>query len=82
MCLNFELEFKVWIFFDKDFCLFRMYLQHPLNDTVGKAIKDDFVAFNWEWLESVKKKHNWGSPSSNLLYVGMEGELGKFMTLF
>ncbi|CAG0914784.1 unnamed protein product [Notodromas monacha] len=53
----------------------RMYLQHPLNDSVGKAIKDDFLAFNWKWLESVQKEHNWGNLSSNLIYIGMEGNV-------
>ncbi|XP_005092336.1 hypoxia-inducible factor 1-alpha inhibitor [Aplysia californica] len=51
----------------------RMYLQQPLNDTVGKWIVMDFTNFNWEWANQQQKTNRWGPLTSNLLLVGMEG---------
>ncbi|XP_074647580.1 hypoxia-inducible factor 1-alpha inhibitor-like [Tubulanus polymorphus] len=53
----------------------RMYLQQPLNDRVGDAIVQDFLSFNWNWVTSQQKRNNWGPLTSNLLLVGMEGNI-------
>ncbi|XP_065826550.1 hypoxia-inducible factor 1-alpha inhibitor-like [Oscarella lobularis] len=53
----------------------RVYLQQPLNDTVGPAIVRDFVHFDWEWLRENQSRCNWGPLTSNLLLVGMAGNL-------
>ncbi|KAH9488363.1 Hypoxia-inducible factor 1-alpha inhibitor [Bulinus truncatus] len=50
-----------------------MYLQQPLNDTVGKRIVMDFTSFNWGWANETQKRNHWGPLTSNLLLVGMEG---------
>ena len=50
-----------------------MYLQQGLNSTVGKSIVHDFLKFNWPWITNQQKNNNWGSLTSNLLLVGMEG---------
>ena len=51
-----------------------MYLQQPLNDSVGRSIFMDFANFNWEWATKQQKENRWGQLTSNLLLVGMEGE--------
>jgi len=33
-----------------------LYYQDTLTDTVGSAIKHDFVHFNWRWLNERKKR--------------------------
>ncbi|XP_053380644.1 hypoxia-inducible factor 1-alpha inhibitor-like [Mercenaria mercenaria] len=53
----------------------RIYLQQALNDSVGKTIVYDFVNFNWGWLNEQQKLNNWGPLTSNLLLVGMEGNV-------
>ncbi|XP_047487704.1 hypoxia-inducible factor 1-alpha inhibitor-like [Penaeus chinensis] len=53
----------------------RIYLQQGLNNTVGQAIVMDFLQFNWEWLNVLQKKNNWGPLTSNLLLVGMESNI-------
>ncbi|KAG8233363.1 hypothetical protein J437_LFUL005824 [Ladona fulva] len=53
----------------------RLYLQQPLNNTVGPAIVEDFLKFNWEWVNGRQKKHSWGHLTSNLLLVAMEGNV-------
>jgi len=55
----------------------RVYLQQTLNDTVGKKIVVDFLGFNWNWINKQQAKRNWGQLTSNLLLVGMEGEVLK-----
>lgn len=55
-------------------CFCRIYLQQGLNNTVGQAIVMDFLQFNWEWLNVLQKKNNWGPLTSNLLLVGMESK--------
>ncbi|GCB80251.1 hypothetical protein scyTo_0018051 [Scyliorhinus torazame] len=53
----------------------RYYLQQTLNDTVGKKIVMDFLGFNWNWINKQQTKRNWGQLTSNLLLVGMEGNV-------
>lgn len=53
------------------FC--RLYLQQPLNNTVGPAIVDDFLHFKWDWISNIQKLCNWGLLTSNLLLISMEG---------
>lgn len=53
----------------------RVYLQQTLNDTVGKKIVLDFLAFNWNWINEQQARRNWGPLTSNLLLVGMEGNV-------
>ncbi|XP_013890051.1 hypoxia-inducible factor 1-alpha inhibitor [Austrofundulus limnaeus] len=53
----------------------RVYLQQTLNDTVGKKIVVDFLGFNWNWINKQQAKRNWGPLTSNLLLVGMEGNV-------
>ncbi|XP_055517848.1 hypoxia-inducible factor 1-alpha inhibitor isoform X2 [Leucoraja erinacea] len=53
----------------------RYYLQQTLNDTVGKKIVLDFLGFNWNWANKQQTKWNWGQLTSNLLLVGMEGNV-------
>lgn len=53
----------------------RLYLQQPLNNTVGPAIVDDFLHFKWEWISNIQKVSNWGPLTSNLLLIAMEGNV-------
>lgn len=53
----------------------RMYLQQALNDGVGKRIVYDFLQFNWKWVTDQQQKNNWGPLTSNLLLIGMEGNV-------
>ncbi|XP_034040551.1 hypoxia-inducible factor 1-alpha inhibitor [Thalassophryne amazonica] len=53
----------------------RVYLQQTLNDTVGKKIIVDFLGFNWNWINKQQAKRNWGQLTSNLLLIGMEGNV-------
>lgn len=53
----------------------RMYLQQPLNDTVGKNIVVDFLDFNWKWICDIQKQNNWGPLTSNLLLVSSAGNV-------
>ncbi|XP_078659529.1 hypoxia-inducible factor 1-alpha inhibitor-like [Branchiostoma floridae x Branchiostoma belcheri] len=53
----------------------RVYLQQTLNDTVGKNIVVDFLQFNWDWINKQQQKQNWGLLTSNLLLIGMAGNV-------
>uniref|UniRef100_A0A8C1Q5Q6 Hypoxia inducible factor 1 subunit alpha inhibitor n=1 Tax=Cyprinus carpio TaxID=7962 RepID=A0A8C1Q5Q6_CYPCA len=53
----------------------RVYLQQTLNDTVGRKIVVDFLGFNWNWINKQQAKRNWGPLTSNLLLIGMEGNV-------
>ncbi|CAG0883921.1 unnamed protein product [Darwinula stevensoni] len=53
----------------------RLYLQQALNSTVGEAIVNDFRGFQWSWINEVQKANGWGPLTSNLLFIGMEGNL-------
>ncbi|XP_064614715.1 hypoxia-inducible factor 1-alpha inhibitor-like [Liolophura sinensis] len=53
----------------------RLYLQQTLNDSVGQRIVFDFLNFNWNWINEQQRKYNWGPLTSNLLLVGMEGNI-------
>ncbi|KAG8000143.1 Hypoxia-inducible factor 1-alpha inhibitor [Nibea albiflora] len=53
----------------------RVYLQQTLNDTVGKKIVVDFLGFNWNWINKQQAQRNWGQLTSNLLLIGMEGNV-------
>ncbi|KAE8591067.1 hypothetical protein XENTR_v10018302 [Xenopus tropicalis] len=53
----------------------RLYLQQTLNDTVGRKIVVDFLGFNWNWINKQQAKHGWGQLTSNLLLIGMEGNV-------
>ncbi|XP_014772373.1 hypoxia-inducible factor 1-alpha inhibitor [Octopus bimaculoides] len=52
-----------------------LYLQQPLTEGVGDKIVQDFVSFNWRWISMQQKENNWGPLSSNLLLVGMAGNI-------
>eukprot|EP00055_Hartaetosiga_balthica_P011102 m.49534 g.49534 ORF g.49534 m.49534 type:complete len:252 (+) comp7456_c0_seq1:242-997(+) len=47
-----------------------LFLQQPLNDSVGEAIVQDFVKFNWQWLTAFVKTLPWGNLTTNMLHVG------------
>nr|XP_039272674.1 hypoxia-inducible factor 1-alpha inhibitor-like [Styela clava] len=53
----------------------RLYLQQTLNDTVGPNMVRDFVKFRWEWCTRYQRLCRWGDLTSNLLLVGMEGNI-------
>ncbi|CAJ0949244.1 unnamed protein product [Ranitomeya imitator] len=53
----------------------RLYLQQTLNDTVGRKIVVDFLGFNWNWINKQQARHGWGQLTSNLLLIGMEGNV-------
>lgn len=53
----------------------RLYLQQMLNDSVGRNIVVDFLGFNWKWLTDKQKKLGWGSLTSNLLLIGLPGNV-------
>uniref|UniRef100_H2ZFW9 JmjC domain-containing protein n=2 Tax=Ciona savignyi TaxID=51511 RepID=H2ZFW9_CIOSA len=53
----------------------KVYLQQILNDTVGTNIVDDFLQFNWDWVNKCKAAFGWGQLSSNLLLIGLEGNI-------
>ncbi|CAH0546820.1 unnamed protein product [Brassicogethes aeneus] len=53
----------------------RIYLQQSLNASVGQAIAEDFVRFDWQYVNGKQDKHNWGPLTSNLLFVAMEGNV-------
>lgn len=53
----------------------RLYLQQGLNNTVGPAIVQDFLDFDWSFCNSKQTKHNWGPLTSNLLLISMEGNV-------
>lgn len=53
----------------------RLYLQQMLNDSVGKNIVKDFLGFKWSWLTNMQKKMNWGTLTSNLLLIGLPGNI-------
>jgi hypothetical protein len=52
---------------------FRLYLQQSLTTTVGNNLVEDFVKFNWDYVNGKQSKHNWGPLTSNLLFIAMEG---------
>lgn len=53
----------------------RLYIQQPLNNTVGVAIVEDFLNFNWSWANEKQKIGKWGPLTSNLLLIGMESNV-------
>ncbi|XP_071953942.1 hypoxia-inducible factor 1-alpha inhibitor-like isoform X2 [Antedon mediterranea] len=53
----------------------RYYLQQALTEGVGKKIVDDFIKFNWAWVTEQQKRGGWGPLTSNLLLIGMEGNV-------
>ncbi|XP_066250308.1 hypoxia-inducible factor 1-alpha inhibitor-like [Euwallacea similis] len=53
----------------------RLYLQQPLNNTVGPCLVRDFVEFDWEYITKKHNKHNWGPLTSNLLLISQEGNV-------
>ncbi|KAL3284043.1 hypothetical protein HHI36_018213 [Cryptolaemus montrouzieri] len=53
----------------------RLYMQQSLTAAVGPNIVQDFVGFNWKWINAKQKTHCWGKLTSNLLYVSMEGNV-------
>ncbi|XP_017786265.1 PREDICTED: hypoxia-inducible factor 1-alpha inhibitor-like [Nicrophorus vespilloides] len=53
----------------------RMYLQQGLNNTVGPEIVKDFLKFDWDFCSGKQNKHHWGPLTSNLLLIGMEGNV-------
>ncbi|XP_060075232.1 hypoxia-inducible factor 1-alpha inhibitor-like [Ylistrum balloti] len=53
----------------------RLYLQQILHDTVGKRVISDFLGFNWHWVTRQQKTNNFGEMTSNLLLIGMEGNV-------
>uniref|UniRef100_A0A8C4R9F7 Hypoxia inducible factor 1 subunit alpha inhibitor n=1 Tax=Eptatretus burgeri TaxID=7764 RepID=A0A8C4R9F7_EPTBU len=53
----------------------RLYLQQPLNDTVGRNIVLDYLKFNWKWVNQQQTRCCWDPLTSNLLLIGMEGNV-------
>lgn len=53
----------------------KVYLQQALNEGVGKRIVADFLGFNWSWVTEQQKKNKFGALTSNLLLIGMEGNV-------
>ncbi|XP_070544125.1 hypoxia-inducible factor 1-alpha inhibitor-like [Ptychodera flava] len=53
----------------------RLYLQQTLSEGVGEQIVSDFIGFNWAWVMDQQKKNGWGPLTSNLLLIGMEGNI-------
>ncbi|ELU06865.1 hypothetical protein CAPTEDRAFT_183371 [Capitella teleta] len=53
----------------------RFYLQQPLNDTVGPQVVKDFLQFNWDFAKEQQKRNGWGPLTSNLLLIGMAGNV-------
>ncbi|KAL4699337.1 hypothetical protein H8959_011994 [Pygathrix nigripes] len=35
----------------------------------------DFLVFNWNWINKQQGKRGWGQLTSNLLLIGMEGNV-------
>ena len=52
-----------------------LYLQQMLHDNVGKNIVVDFLKFKWDWLSNKQKEMGWGNLTSNLLLIGLEGNI-------
>jgi hypothetical protein len=48
-------------------------LQQALNASVDKQIVDDFIKFNWKWINERHAKASWGELTSNLLLIGQPG---------
>ena len=46
-----------------------------LNDSVGKNIVKDFLGFKWNWLTAMQRKMKWGTLTSNLLLIGLPGNI-------
>ncbi|KAI0215867.1 Hypoxia-inducible factor 1-alpha inhibitor [Lamellibrachia satsuma] len=59
----------------KAYCVPWYYLQQTLTEGVSKKIVLDFLQFNWAWLNTQQKRNNWGPLTSNLLLVGMPGNI-------
>ena len=53
----------------------KLYLQQMLSNTVKEQIVADFLGFNWAWLAEQQKKYKWGPLTSNLLLIGMAGNI-------
>ncbi|XP_065161973.1 hypoxia-inducible factor 1-alpha inhibitor-like isoform X2 [Atheta coriaria] len=53
----------------------RLYLQECLNNNLGAEIVRDFLNFDWQFCTTIQSKHSWGPLTSNLLLVGMEGNV-------
>ncbi|KAH3747418.1 hypothetical protein DPMN_181844, partial [Dreissena polymorpha] len=53
----------------------RIYLQQALNNSVGPKIVEQFVNFNWSYVTGLQRSNNWGPLTSNLLLVGMPGNV-------
>ena len=60
---------------------FSMYLQQSLNDSVSEKIVKDFVGFNWKWVNGQQRLYKWGPLTSNLLLVGMDGNIANVCIL-
>jgi hypoxia-inducible factor 1-alpha inhibitor (HIF hydroxylase) len=50
-----------------------IYYQQQLTDTVDSEIKQDFIKFNWQWLNEQKRTYNFGDLTSNLLLISHPG---------
>ncbi|BES87743.1 Hypoxia-inducible factor 1 alpha [Nesidiocoris tenuis] len=53
----------------------RLYLQQALTHSVGTEIVKDFLQFKWDYIKGIQKEMGWGSLTSNLLLIGMEGNV-------
>ncbi|XP_030766191.1 hypoxia-inducible factor 1-alpha inhibitor-like [Sitophilus oryzae] len=53
----------------------RLYLQQPLNNTIGDLLVRDFINFDWEYINNKQSKHNWGPLTSNLILISQEGNV-------
>lgn len=50
-------------------------MQQSLNSTIGPAVAEDYIRFDWQYVNEKQHKHNWGTLTSNLLFVAMEGNV-------
>ncbi len=53
----------------------RLYMQQILSDGVSDKILSDFCGFDWKWLANQQQRNDWGSLTSNLLLIGLPGNI-------
>lgn len=53
----------------------RLYYQQMLTDSVSVNLMNDFKNFHWSWLDHQQKEFGWGDLTSNLLLIGMPGNI-------
>lgn len=53
----------------------RIYLQQTIGGDLSKQITDDSSQFRWDLIHNYQNKLGWGSLTSNLLLIGLEGNI-------